>query len=147
MIAHHATRVVILICCALASACGGDDREVVVLQTKYVGQINYEWVVNESRLSRLPHWNPATDEPPLSLHQAVVAATEFARIRFGSSVRLDVGRIYLDRQGIGASSPDIWIYEVHFACDPDPPYPESEFLQVIVLMDGKVVVPRQQPAQ
>jgi hypothetical protein len=146
MIARHATRIAILICCTLAPASRGGDGEIVILTTKYVGATNYEWVVNESRLSKLPQWKPATDEPPLSVHQAVVAATEFARSHFGSSVRLNVGGVYLGLKGIGASYPDVWIYSVSFACDPYPPYPDSEFLEVMVLMDGKVVVPRQQPA-
>ena len=132
------------LCFAAPCSCSGDDVDVEVQRTRNQdASVRHIWQVKQSHLASLPRWDPTTSEAPVSPHQAVKAASEFMRDRFGASVQLHLVAIDLVPRGL-APNPvvgEIWTYTVSFDSNPEPPATESELTSVMVLMDGKVVVP------
>jgi hypothetical protein len=109
----------------------------------------YVWAIHQSRLAALPHFDPSVTEVPVSPHQAIVAATEFTRTQFPASVHLTPNTVTLLQRGIEKNPvrPALWMYEIDFLADPFPPGPHQDLLTVMILMDGKVVVPTKQPVK
>jgi hypothetical protein len=137
-----------VVACALGAAVAEDDRDIFIHGSQLQGSaVKYEWSIKQSRLAALPQWDPAKAEAPVSPHQAVKAALEFARGRFGPSVKLSVRDIMLFTRGLERNpiAPEIWVYAISVECDPEPAEDYKASLGVDVLMDGKVVVPVEKP--
>jgi hypothetical protein len=138
--------VALFFCCAAQSVVPDDDP-LLSIKGEDVGdqgtRVHYDWAVRKSRLPALPSWNPSTAEAPVSPHKAAVAATEFLRTRFPPSAHLTMDRIALVRRALEKNpiAPELWTYEIVFLCDPQPAAAEQPMLTVVVLMDGRVVVP------
>ena len=138
----------LLCCCVTQLACGGDDPLIGIRDSAVEGTgYKYSWAVRQSRLAALPHCDPSAAEVPVSPHEAIVAATEFIRTQFPPSTHLTADSVMLHARGIEKDpvAPQLWMYEIWFMPDSLPPQPEQDLLTVMVLMDGKVVVPVKQP--
>ena len=150
MIARYAVLVAVLCSFPTSDALSADDP---LLGVRYSGVdgtgYKYLWAVRQSRLTALPHCDPLTAEVPLSPHKAIVVATEFIRTQFPASVLLTPNTVTLLCRGIEKNpvAPCLWMYEIDFIADPFPSQPNQELLDVMVLMDGKVVVPIKQPVK
>jgi hypothetical protein len=148
-----AIRLTALTTCALISCCCyaqspllDDDPEVTItnLADSTVG-FRYVWAVRRSSLSALPRWDPLGGEVPLSPHDAVVKATEFVRNRFPVSAKVSVLSISLSLAGAGRGYDrpplqGIWAYQINFRYD-QATAAEKALLNVMVLLDGRVVIP------
>jgi|ERR1019366_9490749 hypothetical protein len=132
------------------SAATEDDSMLMLKGEGMGGGVMYVWEIPRSSIAALPRWDPVGGEAPLSPHRAAAAATEFLRNRFGPSVQLTIFSLCLGQSAIrpgGAEAPgaQVWDYQISFECEPEPPPAERPMLNVLVLMDGKVVVPVAKP--
>ncbi len=137
-------------CCVAQTACSDDDPDIFIHSTSKQGSsTKLVWAVKRSRLTAIPIWHETVSEAPVSPHRAITAAMEFVQSRLGPSAHLRVVIITLFQEGIelNAVVPDLWAYTVSIECDPEPNDEDKELLNVMVLMDGKVVVPVHQPAR
>ena len=110
------------------------------------------WEIPRSLVAALPRWDPLVGEAPLSPHRAVAAATEYLRRRLGPSAQLTlssicVGQSAVRPEGSDAPGEQVWDYQILFDCEPEPPPEEQTLLNVMVLMDGSVVVPVARPSK
>ena len=106
--------------------------------------VEYEWSIRQSHLAALPHCDPLNAEVPVSPHRAVTAAREFLRSRFHDVEASTVNDVFLRKQTLEMNpiAPHLWMYEVLFESPLAPLHP---LRNVIVLMDGKVLVPSERP--
>jgi len=137
--------------CAAASVVPADDP-LLTIRGEDVGEgtrVHYDWTVRQSRLPALHSWDPSTAEPPVSPHKALIAATEFLRTRFPPSAHLTMDKITLLRRRVEKNpiTSELWLYEIVFLCNPQPATVEQPLLNVMVLMDGRVVVPERKLAK
>jgi len=107
----------------------------------YGGNI-YSHKASEWNLTNAPLWNPAREEPPLSLRKAV----EIARESLGRYVKkandMSVERIELKPLGV-----DKWIYLVAFYCWKGACEDEAgRYFRIYLKMDGSVIEPEIKPA-
>jgi hypothetical protein len=138
------------LCFAAHLRAADDDPDIFIHSSSYDGEaFKLVWAVKRSRLAAVPLWHEMTDETPISPHRAVTAATEFLRSRLGASVNLRVVDITMFQHGLelNAVVADLWAYTIDFESDPEPNRDDRPLLGVMVLMDGKVVVPVRQPAK
>ncbi len=107
----------------------------------------YVWAVRQSRAAAVARYDPVAAELPVSPHQAIVIASQFIRTQFPASTQLRPDSCVLLARGLEKNpvATQLWMYEVSFLPDPLPEPFESDLFSVMVLMDGKVVVPFKQP--
>jgi hypothetical protein len=140
----------LLIACAVESACGDSDP-LLMIHTAQFGKEPFKWVwaVPQSRLAAVAQFDPVAAELPISPHQAIAAASEFIRTQYPASTQLTLSMGMLLARGIEKNpvAEQLWMYEISFTPDPLPEPYQDDLLRVMVLMDGKVVVPSKQPSQ
>jgi hypothetical protein len=127
-----------------------DNDRVLMLRGEGLAGTMYTWEIPQSSVAALPRWDPLRHEVPLSPQQAAVAATKFLHDRFGPSAQLVIESLCLQQsavrpEGTEAPGAQVWDYQILFDCKPKPPSKEIPLLNVMVLMDGKVVVPTAKP--
>jgi hypothetical protein len=108
--------------------------------TFYGGNV-YSYKISDEDLVNTPKWNPAKEEPPLSLRKAV----EIARLNLRRFVKkpdgLDVEKIELRQMGIEA-----WLYQIGFHCWKDECEDKAgASFNIYVKMDGSVIDPEITP--
>jgi hypothetical protein len=122
--------------CNVQLIAAADDPEVFI-SSRNGPDFKWVWQVKHSRMSSLPKWEEFAGEAPVSPHKAIIVAREFVRERLG---------IYTPHIIAVSLSPwdhGIWAYHVLF--DSEKVHAQEEpLLDVMVLMDGKVVVPVKQ---
>lgn len=109
--------------------------------------LEYVWAVPQSRAAAVAHYDPIAAELPVSPHQAIVIASEFIQTQFPASTQLRPDLCMVVARGLEKNpvAAQLWMYEVSFTPDPLPDPFESDLYSVMVLMDGKVVVPVKRP--
>lgn len=129
----------VVLFCAVGLAVAADDPEVF-LYSKNGPEFKWVWAIKQSRMSALPKWDELSSDAPVSPHQALLAGRDFLRTRFNINTP-NIVSITLSNWDHG-----IWAYNIFF--DAKTPAEDDEpLLQVLVLMDGKVVVPVKQPVK
>src|SRR5437762_7445512 len=113
-----------------------DDPDVF-LYAKGGPELKWVWAIKQSRMSALPKWDELNGEAPVSPHKALVATREFLQ------TRLDIYTPLLISVGLHRYHDDIWAYSIFFDSQKVSDHDEP-LLDVMVLMDGKVVVPVEQ---
>ena len=128
-----------------------------LLQLKAFGDPNagvqYVCALRRSEIEAAPYWDPLKGEAPLSPHQAVVAAQKYLQERYGPSLHLtSPTSMWLSKpadwnRGVeryqGNPVPDaLWVYDIRFISD-SRPLNITDFLNVMVLLNGKVIGPTQ----
>ncbi len=138
----------LLFLCGVNSTYGGADP-LLMIHTAQFGKEPFEWVwaVPQSRAGAVAQYDPIAAELPVSPHQAIVSASEFIRTQFPASIQLRPESCMLLARGLEKNPVEgqLWMYEVFFSPDPLPEPFQSDLLSVMVLMDGKVVVPFKRP--
>jgi TonB family protein len=95
------------------------------------------WEIGSDRASGLPHWNPDTEMPSLTVVEATRIARAWLAGRNPQAQRLDLQNVSLSRVRRFAGI-DFWFYQLNFfGNDPAQPGP----LIAVVLADGSVVEP------
>jgi len=133
---------------ALAAGRGDNDPLLIISIWSFGNEpFEYVWAIPQSRAAALAHYNPIAKELPVSPHQAIVIAREFIRTQFPASTQLRPDDCMLLARGLEKNpvAGQLWIYEVSFSPDPLPQPFEPQLYSVMVLMDGKVVVPFKRP--
>ena len=106
----------------------------------YGGNI-YAHKASEWDLANSPLWNPAREEPPLSLRKAVEIARESLRRYVKKADDMGVERIELRQLGV-----DKWIYTVAFYCWEGVCEDEAgRYFRIYLKMDGSVIEPETKP--
>ena len=145
------TTLVIAFCVTIAaSLMAGDSDPMLMLKGQGSGGVMHFWEIPQSRVAALPRWDPLVGEAPLPPHRAVAAAAEFLRGRLGPSAQLTlssicVGQTAVSPEGSDAPGEQVWEYQILFHCEPEPAPELGPLLNVMVLMDGSVVVPVARP--
>lgn len=108
----------------------------------YIGKTRYSSVVTSADLDETPKWDESQAEPPLAPRQAVLAARQCLE-----KLKLPIQQWEVDLIALLPAGEDsYWLYDVTF----------SEFsgrgsagklqrFSIIVLMNGRAVVPREEP--
>lgn len=115
------------------------ERHWTVLASGDDATTQERWQVTDSRLRALPAFDPARDEPPLSLHQATALALAHARQRYPGDAFV-VTEVNLQRFAQGTTPyPETtardWVYLVNLE------YNGKGWTQIVpVLLDGTVVI-------
>jgi TonB family protein len=93
------------------------------------------WEIGSERASSLPHWNPDTEMPSLTVVEAARIGRAWLAGRNPQAQRLDLQNVSLSRVRRFAGI-DFWFYQLNFfGNDPAVPGP----LVAVVLADGTVV--------
>lgn len=115
------------------------ERQWTVLSSGDGDDTHERWQVSATRLRTLPAFDPARAEPPLSVHQATIAALAHARLRYPSDDFM-VSEVSLQRftAGAAAHTEDAargWVYLVSLD------YNAKGWTQMVpVLLDGSIVL-------
>jgi hypothetical protein len=127
-----------------ATLAAAEDDSDVEIYWRGTDKVKWVWAAKRSRLAALPEWDPAKGDPPVTPYKAILAARELLRNQLGVyAPRLDI--VSLSRIGAEWTPPgrSIWAYTIVFDSE-KPSEDDQVVLQVLVLMDGKVVVPTKQ---
>ena len=110
--------------------------------TRYVDGRKFTFKVTAAELQKLPSWNPATEDVPLSVRRAVEAARISLPRFLSTPEKWTLGDINLSPM-----TKDKWIYEIYFNCDTeDCGRPGSDWsFMIYVKMDGSIVEPVIEP--
>ena len=150
--AMRTTFVVALCVSIVRSSMAADGDPLLMLKGQGIGDVMHFWEIPQSLVASLPRWDPLAGEAPLPPHRAAAAATEFLRDRFGPSVQLTLSSICVGQTAVrpeGSEGPgeQVWDYQILFHCEPEPRPEEQPLLNVMVLMNGSVVVPVARPSK
>ena len=131
--------------CGVGQVVAADDDPLLQLKKARDEHAEYVWALRRSEIDVAPRWDPLKAEAPLSPYQAVAAAEKYLQERYGSSVHLHTpGMLSLSKRSVeeyhGDPVPDVWVYDILFASD-SVALNVSEVLDVMVLLNGKVIVP------
>jgi hypothetical protein len=133
---------VLLLLCAVRPA-RGDSDPLLMIHTVHFGHepFEYVWAVRQSRAVANAQYDPIAGELPVSPHQAIVIANSFIRTQFPASTQLRPITCSLLPMGHEKNPvvKEVWMYEVDFLAEPGPL--QSDLCSVMVLMDGKVIIP------
>lgn len=107
----------------------------------FYGGNAYSYRISDEDLVNTPSWNPAKEDPPLSLRKAV----EIARVNLRRFVKkadgLDVEKIELRQMGV-----ETWLYQIGFHCWKDKCEDEAgTSFTIYIKMDGSVIEPEITP--
>ncbi|HEV2704759.1 MAG TPA: hypothetical protein VGV59_02475 [Pyrinomonadaceae bacterium] len=106
----------------------------------YGGKI-YSHKASEWDLANAPLWNPAREDPPLSMRKAVELARESLRRYVKKPDDMSLERIELKQLGV-----DKWIYMVAFYCWEGTCEDEAgRYFRIYLRMDGSVIEPESKP--
>lgn len=118
------------------------DKEIVTFAPSDDGRVQV-FSIPRSEAQRLPTWVPGTEEPPLSVGQAVNAAREWLKSLGDGSGDLPLADIHvLRKRDVGAKSAgrnDIWFYHLFFSTSPKRRSDVVKSTYVVVLMDGRIL--------
>jgi hypothetical protein len=140
MIVRYIVTVAALLCSSFAVSCDADDPLIHIMCQQEGEAVRFVWQIRQSHLASLPRCEPLTAEVPISPHRAVSAAAEFLAARFPGA-KSHGYIVSLNPRGLTPNpiAEELWMYEVHFIYDPELPH--RPLHTVLVLMDGKVLVP------
>ena len=143
MIARHIF-VIALLWYGLAVSRAADDPLINIMYRQEDDDVRYVWEIRQSYLASLPRCDPTREEVPISPHQAITAAAEFLKSKFPGTPSYGCS-LFLNTRGLEPNpvAGELLMYEINFTYDPDIPH--RPLHTVIVLMDGKVLVPSEQP--
>ena len=132
--------ILLLVSLHLSSSIVCGQSQSISGSTFYGGNA-YSYKISDEDLMNAPLWNPAKEEPPLSLRKAV----EIARINLRRFVKradvLGVEKIELTQMGV-----EKWVYEVAFHCWKEECEGEAgSSFRIYVRMDGSVIEPKITP--
>jgi hypothetical protein len=147
MMPRHVVRIALVLCCAAQLVWGADDPLLHIRNRSITGSgVEYVWEIRQSYLAALPHCDPLAADIPVSPHQAAAVAREFLRARLPSFEPLGVD-ISLHATGIEKNpvAEELWMYDISFTYYPELPPAKRPLENVMVLMDGKVLVPVERP--
>ena len=144
MITRYIVAVAALLCLSLPKSNGADDPVIHIMCWQEGAPVSFVWEIRQSQLAALPRCEPLSCELPVSPHQAVTAAAEFLAKRF-PGMKHHGYSLSLHPRGLAANAvaKELWVYEVHFMYDLDVPH--RPLHTVMVLMDGRVLVPAERP--
>src|SRR4051812_2080117 len=140
MIVRYIATLAAVLCSALTLSSGAADPLIHIMCQQDGEAVRFVWQIRQSHLASLPPCEPLTAEVPVSPHTAVSAAAEFLALRFPGA-KSHGCLVSLNPRGLARNSvaEALWMYEIHFIYDPDVPH--RPLHTVVVLMDGRVLVP------
>src|SRR5207237_2506787 len=119
----------------------GTDPDEFIMSRGFDEQSELVWSIKRSRLESLPKWNEGVREAPCSVNKAASAAIEYIN-------KLGLKGLHVWYIGVfelHGGGDHQWAYNIQFASDlPDAEIP-ADADTVVVLMDGKILVPVKQP--
>ncbi len=137
-------RLILLIALALVLIPLSMPAQQTVLRTSSrFGTNEYSCVVTQEDLANCPKWAETDEWPPLSPKKAIQAATGAMKGLVEGVKNWSPERITLRRAG----SVGNWVYVVTMASifPPDAAFGQAQSIEVVVLLDGKVVKPKVVP--
>jgi len=132
---------------------GVDDTAPMVVLSDlkdYITGYRYVWKIDSAKLANLPTWEPTKEEPPLSPHKAVSVAMEHLGKSFPGTTNLTIYSVSMSKQGTGSDTnlrelSALWAYQISFTATPEPKPQNRALLNVLVLLDGSIVIPEVSP--
>jgi hypothetical protein len=130
----------VLISLHLSSSTACAQSQSISGSTFYGGNA-YSYKISDEDLANTPSWNPAKEDPPLSLRKAVEIARANLRRFVKKADGLDVEKIELTQMGV-----EKWLYEVSFHCWKDECEDEAGGnFRIHIRLDGSVIEPEVTP--
>jgi hypothetical protein len=113
-----------------------EEREVILSEVHdFQGEQIHSITLKEANAMAV--WDPATQDPPLSIAKGVQAAKKWLKTK-GVSGEAALGDISLKTPN-GGGMENKWFYVFMFYVPPEKPSEFPRALRVVVLMDGRVV--------
>jgi len=113
-----------------------EDKEVILSEVHdFQGEQIHS--ISMKVASAMPVWDPATQDPPLSIAKGIQAAKKWLKSK-GVSSEAALGDISL-RTPNDRGMENKWFYVFMFYVPPEKPSDFPRALRVVVLMDGRVV--------
>ena len=112
----------------------------------YTVGFRYLYQIPASVLPKLPKWAPLSSEVPLPPHKASKIAAGHLKTAIPAAKHLTIVSVLLERCGVGLdfeqpALEEIWAYQISFKADPPLEPRDQALLNVMILLDGSIVVP------
>lgn len=146
MNARHSTLVLQALMFGIVSASAQSENKLELL--KVIGvegakSVERVWTVDAARLKRASVWQDENKSPQLTIPDAIRAARTYLRSK-GQSSKLPIKSVTLKRPLKLEENSNYFFFVVSFN-DWDTESPSPVGFDVIVLLDGSVVIPNEPP--
>lgn len=129
--------VLLTLIATLANQSNGAEEAEVVLSEVHDFQGEQIHAITLKEANAMAIWDPATQDPPLSIAKGIQAAKKWLKTKSVSD-KATLGDISLKSPN-GRGMESKWFYVFMYYVPPEKPSEFPRAVRVVVLMDGKVV--------